>query len=290
MPRSSQRKRAALGTGLEALLPDRLEGEFFLCAIEEIHPSPHQPRQDFEPEAIEELARSIREKGLIQPVILREDPGGGYELIAGERRWRAAQQAGLTEIPAILRDADDEEVLELALVENLHRQDLNPVEEALAYRALIERVGLTQEELSTRIGRSRPAVANALRLLTLPDRALAALRKGRITAGHARAILSLDDEKDRLGLLEEILRKDLSVRQAEALARRPPASRPRPARTPDPNIRALEERLSRRFGTRVTVAPGRRKGAGRVSIEFRNLDDLDRILELLEGGRAQAGE
>ena len=288
MPRSSQRKRAALGTGLEALLPDRLEGEFFLCAIEEIHPSPHQPRQDFKPEAIEELARSIREKGLIQPVIVREDPAGGYELIAGERRWRAAQQAALTEIPAILRDADDEEVLELALVENLHRQDLNPVEEALAYRALIERVGLTQEELATRIGRSRPAVANALRLLTLPDRALAALRKGRITAGHARAILSLDDEKDRLGLLEEILRKDLSVRQAEALARRPAAAKPR-TRAPDPNIRALEERLSRRFGTRVTVAPGRRKGAGRVSIEFRNLDDLDRILELLEGRRAGPG-
>jgi len=281
----TKKRRPALGTGLDALLPDRLEGEYFLCPVEEIHPSPHQPRQDFDPEALDELAQSIREKGLVQPVIVRQDPAGGYELIAGERRWRAAQLAGITEVPAILRNADDEEVLELALVENLQRQDLNPVEEALAYRVLIERIGLTQDELARRIGRSRPAVANALRLLTLPDRALTALRSGRITAGHARAILSLDDEADRLGLLEEILRKNLSVRQAEELARRPRPARPAPP-PPDPNVRSLEERLSRRFGTRVRVVPGRKKGSGRLTIEYRNLDDLDRILELLESSPA----
>ncbi|GAB4249787.1 ParB/RepB/Spo0J family partition protein [Deferrisoma sp.] len=278
----SRKKRPALGTGLDALLPDRLEGEYFLCPIEEIHPSPHQPRQDFDPEALQELAQSIREKGLVQPVIVRPDPQGGYELIAGERRWRAAQVAGVTELPAILRHADDEEVLELALVENLQRQDLNPVEEALAYRVLIERMGLTQEELAQRIGRSRPAVANALRLLSLPERALTALRTGRITAGHARAILSLDDEADRLGLLEEILRKNLSVRQAEELARTPRSPRPRQAPASDPNVRELEERLSRRFGTRVRLSPGKKKGSGRLTIEYRNLDDLDRILQLLE--------
>ncbi|WP_025323650.1 ParB/RepB/Spo0J family partition protein [Deferrisoma camini] len=281
----TKKRRPALGTGLDALLPDRLEGEYFLCPVEEIHPSPHQPRQDFDPEALDELAQSIREKGLVQPVIVRQDPAGGYELIAGERRWRAAQLAGITEVPAILRHADDEEVLELALVENLQRQDLNPVEEALAYRVLIERIGLTQDELARRIGRSRPAVANALRLLTLPDRALTALRSGRITAGHARAILSLEDEADRLGLLEEILRKNLSVRQAEELARRPRPRRPA-APAPDPNVRSLEERLSRRFGTRVRVVPGRKKGSGRLTIEYRNLDDLDRILELLESSPA----
>jgi len=281
----AQRKRAALGTGLDALLPDRLEGEFFLCPIEDIRPSPLQPRKDFDPDALEELARSIREKGLVQPVVVRPVPDGrGYELVAGERRWRAAQRAGLADIPAILREADDDEVLELALVENLHREDLNPVEEALAYRALIERVGLTQEELAARLGRSRSAVANALRLLALPQRALAALRSGRITAGHARAILSLPDERDRLGLLEEILRKDLSVRQAEALARQGGGAKARPVRSKDPDVRALEERLSRRLGTRVTVAPGRRKGSGRLTIEFRTLDDLDRILALLERG------
>lgn len=278
----SRKKRPALGTGLDALLPDRLEGEYFLCPIEEIHPTPHQPRQDFDPEALEELAQSIREKGLVQPVIVRPDPQGGYELIAGERRWRAAQLAGVTELPAILRHADDEEVLELALVENLQRQDLNPVEEALAYRVLIERMGLTQEELAHRIGRSRPAVANALRLLTLPERALAALRTGRITPGHARAILSLEDEAEQLGLLEEILRKNLSVRQAEELARGPRARRPRPKPETDPNVRDLEDRLSRRFGTRVRLSPGRKKGSGRLTIEYRNLDDLDRILSLLE--------
>ncbi len=277
----SKGKRTALGTGLDALLPDRLEGEFFLCPVEEIRPSPSQPRQDFPPEAIEELAESIREKGLIQPVILRQAADGGYELIAGERRWRAAQRAGLTEIPSILREADEEEVLELALVENLQRQDLNPVEEALAYRVLIEKMGLTQEELAARIGRSRAAVANTVRLLTLPERALAALRKGRISAGHARAILALDDERDRLGLLEEILKKGLSVRQAESLVRKP---RPRSApRERDPDVKALEARLARRLGTRVVLQPGRKKGTGRIAIEYRSLDDLDRILDAMEG-------
>ncbi len=276
-----KKRRPALGMGIDALLPDSLEGEFFLCPVEEVHPSPHQPRQQFHDESIEELAQSIREKGLIQPIILRRAAAGGYELIAGERRWRASQRAGLTEIPAILREADDEDVLELALIENLQREDLDPVEEAEAFRVLIERIGLTQEQLATRIGKSRAAVANALRLLTLSDAALDALRQGAISAGHARAILAVDGEEERRALLAEIRRRGLSVRQAEALAAGV-SQRPRRPAPKDPDVKSLEGRLSRMLGTRVLVQRGRRKGAGRLTIEFRSLSDLDRILELIE--------
>jgi len=286
MAPSPKRQRPALGMGLEALLPDRLEGEFFLCPVEEIHPSPHQPRQHFPEGTLEELAQSIREKGLIQPVVLRRSATGAYELIAGERRWRAAQRAGLTEVPAIVRQADEEEVLEMALVENLQREDLNPVEEAQAYRLLLDRTGLTQEAVASRIGKSRVAVANGLRLLSLPSAALEALRQGAITAGHARAILSVEGDKARLELLQEIVRRGLSVREAEALSRRP-ARKPGPPPPKDANVRALEERLARRLGTRVVLQPGKRKGAGHVSIEYRSLDDLDRLLSLLAGPGAQ---
>ncbi|GAB4285884.1 MAG: ParB/RepB/Spo0J family partition protein [Deferrisomatales bacterium] len=285
MPRaSSPKSRSALGMGLDALLPDRLEGEYFLCPVEEIRPSAHQPRQRFDDDSIEELAQSIREKGLIQPLILRRVASGGYELIAGERRWRAAQRAGLTEVPSILRDAEEEEVLEMALVENLQREDLNAVDQAEAYRILSQRMGLTQEEIAQRIGKSRVAVANTLRLLALPGSALEALRRGEITPGHARAILSVDGEEARLALFHEIRAKGLSVRQAEGLARRSAQDRPRRgSAAKDPNVRALEERLSRRLGTRVALQPGRRKEQGRISIEYRTLDDLDRLLALLEG-------
>ncbi len=284
MPASPKRHRKALGMGLDALLPDRLEGEFFLCPVEDIRPSPQQPRHQFPEESLQELAQSIREKGLIQPVILRRsEDGGPYELIAGERRWRAAQKAGLTEVPAILRQADEQEVLEMALVENLQREDLNPVDEAQAYRVLLDRTGLTQEALAAKIGKSRVAVANALRLLSLPGAVLEALRTGAVTAGHARAILTVEGDARRLALLERIVRRGLSVREAEGLARRPPAPKAERPRARDPNLRALEERLARRLGTRVAFRGGRRKGAGHISIEYRNLDDLDRLLGLLEG-------
>ncbi len=278
-----KRQRPALGMGLDALLPDRLEGEFFLCPVDEIHPSPQQPRQHFPEGTLEELAQSIREKGLIQPVVLRRSKPGAYELIAGERRWRAAQRAGLTEVPAIIRQAGEEEVLEMALVENLQREDLNPVEEAQAYRLLLDRTGLTQEAIAARLGRSRVAVANGLRLLSLPQAAIDALRQGTITAGHARAILSVEGDKARLDLLQEIVRRGLSVREAEALSRRP-ARHPPPKPPKDANIRALEDRLARHLGTRVALQPGKRKGSGHVSIEYRSLDDLDRLLSLLQPG------
>lgn len=278
--------KRGLGSGLDALLPDRLEGEYFLCPVEDIHPSPSQPRQEFDPETLEELAQSIREKGLIQPVIVRKSDGGGYELIAGERRWRAAQRAGLTELPAIARDAGEEEVLELALIENLQREDLNPVDEARGYRLLLDRTDLTQEELAFRIGKSRATVANSLRLLSLPGEALEALRAGAITAGHARAILAADGEHARHEALAQIVGKALSVRQAEALVKRGVRD-PQAPRRRDADLKQLEERLARRLGTKVTVRPGKKKGAGQISIPFRSLDDLDRILALLEATTQQ---
>jgi ParB family chromosome partitioning protein len=268
--------------GLDALLPDRLEGEYFLCSLEEIQPNPDQPRERFPEGTIQELAQSIREKGLIQPVVLRRIDTG-YQLIAGERRWRAAQRAGLTEIPAIVREVDEHEILELALIENLQREDLDPVEEAHAYTLLIERLGLTQEDVASRIGKSRVAVANSLRLLALPEPALEALRSSLITAGHARAILSVAGDNERTELLHEILKRDLSVRQSEAAARRK-GQRQNPKQRPkDPNVRALEERLSRNLGTRVSLHPGRRKGSGSLSIEYRSLEDLDRLLAIVDG-------
>lgn len=282
MSTGQKKQRPALGMGLDALLPDRLEGEYFLCAIEDIRPSAQQPRHEFSDDTIQELAQSIREKGLIQPVILRRSEDGSYELIAGERRWRAAQRAGLREIPAILRDAEDREVLEMALVENLQREDLNPVDEAQAYRLLLDQSGLTQEELANRIGKSRAAVANGLRLLSLPPSALEALRASAITPGHARAILSVGDPDGREELLSLILKRALSVRQAEVQAKRLTSRRPTKPLPKDPNLKALEQRLARSLGTRVTVHQGKRKGSGRITIDYRNLDDLDRILSVVE--------
>lgn len=270
------------GLGLDALLPDRLEGEFFLCPIEDIHPSPNQPRQDFDSDTLEELAQSIREKGLIQPVILRKAEPAGYELIAGERRWRAAQRAGLTELPAIVRDTAADEVLELALVENLQREDLNPADEARAYRLLLDRTGVSQELLAARLGKSRVAVANALRLLALPPEAFEALRTGALTAGHARAVLAVEGDDARLLALREILHKGLSVRQAEALARKP-ASKPKTKPRRDPNLQTLEERLSKRYQTRIAIEPAKKKGSGKITIPYHTLDDFDRILDLLTG-------
>lgn len=277
-------KRVALGMGLEALLPDRLEGEFFLCPIDEIHPSFHQPRKQFVEETIEELCQSIKEKGLIQPVIVRRCESNGYELIAGERRWRAAQKAGLKEIPAVLREAEDKEILELALIENLQREDLNPVEEAMAYRRLMDEAGLTQNDMAVKIGKSRAAIANSLRLLFLPETVLDSLQCGGITAGHARAILSAEGERRQEALLEAVLKKSLSVRQTEALASKSnDEKKSKQSTEKDPNIKALEDRISRRLSVRVSVHPGKERNQGRISIDYSSLDDMDRILAIIEG-------
>lgn len=264
------KKPSGLGRGLEALLP-KTPGGVVRLPLTAIRTNPQQPRRRFSQESLEELAASIREKGLLQPLLVRPK-GEGYELVAGERRYRAAQMAGLGEVPVLIRDLSDQEALELALVENLQREDLNPVEEARGYQALLA-MGLTQEEVAKRVGKARSTVANALRLLQLPKEALEALERGEISAGHARALLMLEPE-DRLWGLREILEKGLSVRQAEALRERLLRERtPRPRE--DPPL-ALE--LSRHLGLPVRVVGGKR---GKVVIHYRSLEELEALLRRL---------
>ncbi|GGM92660.1 chromosome partitioning protein ParB [Thermus composti] len=262
------KKPSGLGKGLDALLP-KTPGGVVRLPLAAIRPNPHQPRKRFSPEALEELAQSIREKGLLQPLLVRPK-GEGYELVAGERRYRAAQMAGLQEVPALVRDLSDREALELALVENLQREDLSPLEEARGYQALLE-MGLTQEEVAKRVGKARSTVANALRLLQLPLEVQEALEAGAITAGHARALLMLEPE-DRLWGLREILEKGLSVRQAEALKERLPGRKRE--REPSP----LSEALSRHLGLPVRVVGEAR---GRVVIHYRSPEELQALLERL---------
>lgn len=250
-----------------------------------IQPCAFQPRKDFAPEALAELAESIREQGIVQPLLVRARPGGGYELIAGERRWRAAQLAGLAEAPVWVRDADDRRTLELALIENLQRENLNAIEEARGYAQLIEQFELTQEEVSARVGKSRAAVANALRLLKLPPELQSQVRDGRLTVGHAKVLLGLDSRDAQLRIAGRVTRDGLSVRETEQLvaaAGRPPASgagagAAKPAR--DAHVQDLENRIRERFGTRVHVRY--RQGRGAVEIQFHSDDELGRVLEVL---------
>ena len=265
------RKRSRLGKGLDALLPlPEEETRLYWLPLAMISPSPFQPRRRFDEAALKELADSIREKGLLQPLVVRPR-GEGYELVAGERRFRAAQMAGLSEVPAIVREMGDEEALELALVENLQREDLSPREEAEGYAKLVE-MGLSHEEIARRVGKSRSAVTNALRLLQLPEEVLKALDEGKISAGHARALLMLPEEK-RLWGLREILEKGLSVREAERLKERLFRA-PRPREAYPELARELEERL----GVRVRIT-GRRRG--RVELFYQSEEELEGILELL---------
>ena len=213
-----------LGRGLGALLGDFAEepessGGLKTLPLHKIEPNPNQPRRDFDDEELEALAESIRQHGIIQPLTVREMPNGYYQIIAGERRWRASRLAGLDEVPVVIMEADDQKAMELALIENLQRQDLNPVEEAQGYDALINRYGMTQEEAAERVGKSRPAVANALRLLTLSEPVLEKLKNGELTAGHARAVLQLKTEKKQLEAAQKIAALGLSVRQAELLCK-----------------------------------------------------------------------
>ena len=284
-------KRKALGRGLSALIPVQdvspatsVSGDYFLCPIERIHPQRGQPRRYFDEDHLGELMRSIREQGVVQPLIVREVDGGDFELIAGERRWRAAQGAGLHEVPVVIRRADDLEAFELALVENLQRQDLNPVEEAEAYQRLIDEHGYTQEVLAKRVGKDRSTITNALRLLKLPDVAQRALTSGAISGGHARALLPLEKTRPIQRALKRVLDNQLSVRQTEALVRKlrqppKPAGDSPEATPPSPNVRDLEDRLTRALQTHVSLHGSAKKG--RIEIRYTSLDELDRILEVL---------
>ncbi|RLA92967.1 MAG: chromosome partitioning protein ParB [Deltaproteobacteria bacterium] len=275
-------KRSGLGKGLDALLRG-LEGEgeaeVFLCEVEELSPNPFQPRRDLGEEALEELARSIEQKGLLQPLLVRRK-GEGYEIIAGERRWRAAQRAGLKRVPVILKEASDQEVLEMALVENLQRQDLNPLEEAEAYKRLMEEFGYTQEEVARRVGKDRSSVANTLRLLKLPPEVKEALREGRITAGHARALLAAGSPQEQLRLYQKVLREGLTVRDVEREARSRGTAR-RATEAYDPDTEALLEELRHLLKTQVRISYQR--GKGKLEIEFYSLEDLERIVDVIRG-------
>jgi ParB family chromosome partitioning protein len=288
--------RKGLGRGLSALLADVSNVEELprrsapapatdTVPIDRIRPNPNQPRRDFDARDLEELAASIREKGVIQPLILRRHPveADRYEIVAGERRWRAAQMAGLHALPAVVRELSDAEVLELAIIENIQRADLNPLEEAQGYRQLMESFGHTQERLAEALGKSRSHIANLLRLLTLPEGVLEMLRAGKLTAGHARALITATNPE---ALARQVVERDLSVRQTEALARTAsaaPASRPsapRPA-AKDADTRALEEDLAATLRLKVTIEHKPGQQAGELRIRYGTLEELDGLCQLL---------
>ncbi|MGC8874911.1 MAG: ParB/RepB/Spo0J family partition protein [Chloroflexia bacterium] len=281
----SERKR--LGRGLDALIPVASGGEGVRqIPLERIVPNPHQPRQHEDPASLQELAASIAAHGVIQPVIVTEVMGSlppTYQLVAGERRWRAARQAGLSTIPAIVKDVSPRQMLELALVENLQREDLNPLEEAEAYRMLVEEFGLSHEEVARQVGRSRPAVTNTLRLLQLPQPVRDRVASGELSAGHARALLALPTAEAQVAAMQVVLRRGLSVRQTERLVRRllRRAEQAPGARQDDPEIASLEARLQESLGTRVRIQRGR--NGGRVVIYFFSDEELEALLQRLEG-------
>ena len=248
-----------------------------------IEPSPYQPRMNFREESLEELARSIRSTGIIQPLILRR-LGNRYQLLAGERRWRAAQRAGLDRVPAVIRDVPDEQALEITLVENLQREDLNPVEQARAFERLIEEFHLTQEEVAERTGKDRATVANTLRLLKLEKTILDWMEEGKLTAGHGRALLSVAESQARLVMARRAARGALTVRQIERLAaRRARRKEAAPEKPLDPNIRAAIEELQRALGTKVTLSPQRKGRPGRLIIEYYDEAHLQGLYERLVG-------
>jgi ParB family chromosome partitioning protein len=304
-------KRKALGRGLAALIPGAPAPVASLAAgpviartresagdgtrtiaIEDVHPSAGQPRKTFDDGRLDELAASIQTQGIIQPLIVRQRAAGGYELIAGERRWRAAQRAGLHEVPAVIRDVAPAQAFEMALVENLQREDLNPIEEAAGYERLIAEFGYTQEKLADRVGKERSTVANAIRLLRLPDSVRALVAQGRLSMGHARALLGLESVAAMERLARRTVSQDLSVRKVEEAVRRDRAGSAgggekagtATAARPSPNARDLGLQLTRALGTRVDIneaAPGR----GHIAIHYHSLDQLDALLERLVAPR-----
>lgn len=292
--------KKAMRRGLSALMADvgvtasdmsaqRVSSPDRMAPIEAVHPNPDQPRRSFREEDLSDLAASIAQKGVLQPLIVRPRPGvaGEFQIVAGERRWRAAQMAGLHEVPVIQRDLDDTEVLEVAIIENIQRADLNAVEEAAGFRQLMERFGHTQEQLASVLGKSRSHIANLMRLLKLPDSVQEQLRQGELTAGHARALINAPDPAS---LARQVIARGLSVRQTEQLAKGPGTpvekrrERPRPVAEKDADTRSIEGDLSATLGMSVSIDHDPGAEGGRLSLRYRSLDQLDRLCALLSGG------
>ena len=275
-----------LGKGLGALMGDFMEepvskSPYQMLPLHKVEPNPNQPRREFDPEELQSLADSIAIHGVVQPLTVRQMSSGYYQIIAGERRWRAARMAELREIPAVIIEADDKKVMELALIENLQRQDLNPVEEAMGYQSLMEDYGLTQEETASRVGKSRPAVANMLRLLSLSPEVLEMVREGKLSAGHARAVVALKTAKLQKEAAQKISALGLSVRQAELLCKnlqKEPAPKKEVSLAVD-YVAECEKKLSKHLGRGVKIVTGKKKG--RFELEFYNQDDLQVLLDAL---------
>ena len=285
-------KRSGLGPkgkGLEALFEQKKDefesavsdGSVKLIDINKIEPNRNQPRKNFSEESLEELAESIRMYGVIQPIVVKKKDGF-YELVAGERRWRASKIAGIMRIPAVVKDYENEKLFEIALAENLQREDLNPIEEALGYSRLSEEFGLNQEEIAQRVGKSRSAVANAIRLLSLDENIRALVKDGKLSAGHARAIIPVEDEYKRLEIAERIIDEELSVRETENIVKKLNSSKKegsKPSKFNTSSYGRIEEKLKNILGTKVKLKSGKNKGA--IEIEYYSDDDLDRIMSLI---------
>lgn len=282
-------KKRGLGKGLEALFAENAleeQGKTISLRISDIVPNRSQPRKHFEQEALSDLAESIAQHGVLQPLLVRPMSDGSYQLVAGERRWRAARMAGLTEVPVIVRDMSDQQAAELALIENLQREDLNPMEEALGYRTLMETYGLTQEQVAKAVNKSRPAVANALRLLQLPDEVAASVAEGRLSAGHARAILSLGSAQQQMEMAKQVAEQGLSVREVERMVKAAQAPKtdkePKPSAKPflrDSFYSEVELSLSEHLGRRIKVSEA--KKGGFLQIEFYDKEDLTSLANSL---------
>jgi ParB family chromosome partitioning protein len=278
-------KRPALGKGIGALLDSSIKEEshrFFFCPIEELQPLKNQPRKVFDDQKLTELEASIKARGIIQPLVVRKMPDH-YQIIAGERRWRAAQKAGLKKVPVLIQEATEDAAVEMALIENIQRENLNPIEEATAYQSLIQAFDLTQEEVALRVGKDRTTVTNSLRLLRLPERVREDLAEGSLAMGHARALLSLESVPMQLiKVRDQVVSKSLSVRETEKLVKRTKKaalSPPPSPKKPDPNILALENSLKQSLGTKVKIVA--KKKGGKIEINYFSAEDLERLLERL---------
>lgn len=280
------KKFGGLGKGLDTIFAENEtedSNSSVMLKISEIEPNRSQPRKDFDENSLSDLAQSISQHGLLQPLLVRPLPIGGYQIVAGERRYRACRMAGLTEVPVTIRELSDTETMELALIENLQREDLSPVEEALGYKALIDEHGFSQEEVATSVGKSRPAIANLLRILKLPDSVLEYVKQDKISAGHARALLMLDSEEDMLELAELIYKKDLSVRQAEKLAKKKPEVEEdtQPERKPS-FYSMVELALNESLGRKIKVNKNKGKQGGVLQIEFYSDEELTELSNKLK--------